>query len=183
MVLMISLQYTHSATASLLLNFEPVATTIPAVFFHESVDKKIAIALGIGFFSYGGITSVLFLLALRGIGTARTGAILAVSPFFGVLIALVVFPDPLPPAFFIALPVMGIGAYLLMTENHSHIHTHPAVFHEHRHDHDDLHHDHHHMGFEPPISSFGEHCHPHEHEELIHVHLHKPDIHHRHSYE
>jgi len=268
MVLMVSLQYTHSATASLLLNFEPVATTILAVlFFHEAVDRRIAVALGlitasciilsydpsaawgfsiaalgilltctfwsldnnisrnvaakdpipivaikgviagivmaliahmlgetmpspsiaviamfVGFFSYGGITSVFFMWALRGIGTARTGAILAVSPFFGVIISLFVFTDPLAPAFFIALPVMAIGAYLLMTEHHSHMHSHPAEFHEHRHHHDDMHHDHEHMGFEPPLSASGEHCHPHQHEERTHEHPHKPDIHHRHSH-
>ena len=268
MVLMVSLEYTPSATASLLLNFEPVATTILAVlFFQEAVDKRIAFALSlitvsciilsydpsaawgfsiaalgillactfwsldnnisrnvaakdpipvvaikgviagvvmiviayllgetspspslaviamcIGFFSYGGITSVLFLWALRGIGTARTGAILAVSPFFGVIISLFIFPDPLAPAFFIALPVMAVGAYLLMTEHHSHLHCHPPEFHEHRHDHEDLHHAHIHMGFEPPLSSSGEHCHPHQHEELVHEHPHKPDIHHRHSH-
>lgn len=269
MILMVSLQYTPSATASLLLNFEPVATTILAVlFFHEAVGKRIYAALGlitvscvilsydpsaawgfsiaamgilltctcwaldnnisrnvaakdpipivtikgiiagivmvmvalvlgetmpepsialiamvVGFFSYGGITSVLFMWALRGIGTARTGAILAVSPFFGVVISLFVFPDSLTPAFYIALPVMGVGAYLLMTENHSHMHTHTAIFHEHRHSHDDMHHDHEHLGFEPPLSSSGEHCHPHQHKELIHEHPHKPDIHHRHSHE
>ncbi|GAB7016695.1 DMT family transporter [Methanogenium cariaci] len=268
MVLMVSLQYTPSATASLLLNFEPVATTILAVlFFHEAVGKRIAVALGlitisciilsydpaavwgfslaalgilltctcwsldnnisrnvaakdpipivaikgvvagvlmagvafllgetvpslsvaviamvVGFFSYGGIVSVLFLWALRGIGTARAGSILAVSPFFGVIISLVVFTDPLAPAFFVALPVMAIGAYLLMTEHHSHPHCHPATFHEHRHDHDDLHHFHQHVGVEPPLSASGEHCHPHQHEELVHDHPHKPDIHHRHSH-
>ncbi|WP_165078058.1 DMT family transporter, partial [Methanogenium sp. MK-MG] len=48
MVLMLSLQHTPSATASLLLNFEPVATTILAVaFFHEAVDKRIVIALSL----------------------------------------------------------------------------------------------------------------------------------------
>jgi drug/metabolite transporter (DMT)-like permease len=269
MVLMISLQHTPSATASLLLNFEPVATTILAVlFFHEAVDKRIVWALGlitvsciilsydptaawgfsiaalgilltcifwsldnnisrnvaakdpihvvtikgviagivmaviaytlgeaspppsiaviamcVGFFSYGGVTSVFFLWALRGIGTARAGSILALSPFFGVVIALFIFSDPLGPAFFIALPVMAVGAYLLMTEHHSHAHFHPEVFHEHRHSHDDLHHDHVHMGFEPPLSGSGEHSHPHQHEELTHDHPHKPDIHHRHEHE
>ncbi|WP_245619036.1 hypothetical protein [Methanogenium cariaci] len=94
-----------------------------------------------------------------------------------------VFTDPLAPAFFVALPVMAIGAYLLMTEHHSHPHCHPATFHEHRHDHDDLHHFHQHVGVEPPLSASGEHCHPpHQHEELVHDHPHKPDIHHRHSH-
>jgi len=269
MILMVSLQYTPSATASLLLNFEPVATTILAVlFFREAVGRRIYVALAlitvscvilsydpsaawgfsvaalgilltctcwaldnnisrnvaakdpvpivavkgaiagivmvviaillgetmpspsiaviamvVGFFSYGGITSVFFFWALRGIGTARAGAILAVSPFFGVVISLLVFPDPLPLMFYMALPVMGVGAYLLMTEHHSHLHTHPAVFHEHRHHHDDLHHDHEHQGWEPPLSSSGEHSHPHQHEELVHEHAHTPDIHHRHSHE
>ena len=269
MVLMVSLQHTPSATASLLLNFEPVATMILAVlFFHEAVDRRIILALGlitasclilsydptaawgisiaalgillacifwsldnnisrnvaakdpihvvtikgviagivmiviastlgeaipspsiaviamcVGFFSYGGITSVLFLWALRGLGTARTGAVLALSPFFGVVIALFIFPDPLDATFFVALPVMAIGAYLLMTEHHSHSHHHLPVFHEHRHSHDDGHHDHVHMGFEPEMSSSGEHSHPHQHDEMTHDHPHKPDLHHRHEHE
>ena len=48
MVLMVSLQHTPSATASLLLNFEPVATMILAVLlFHETVDRRIILALGL----------------------------------------------------------------------------------------------------------------------------------------
>ena len=269
MILMVSLQDTPSATASLLLNFEPVATTIFAILiFHEAVGKRIISALGlitisciilsydptakwgfslaalgilltctcwaldnnisrnvsskdpipivaikgviagivmaaialmlgetlpstpimliamfVGFFSYGGITSVFFFWALRGIGTARAGAILAVSPFFGVVLSLLVFSDPLDSMFYVALPVMVVGAYLLMTEHHCHVHTHPAEFHEHRHRHDDMHHDHEHLGWEPPLSSSGEHSHPHQHVEVTHEHAHTPDIHHRHEHE
>ncbi|MBT8507546.1 multidrug DMT transporter [Methanomicrobiaceae archaeon CYW5] len=136
----------------------------------------------VGFFSYGGITSVLFMMALRGIGTARTGSILAVSPFFGVAISFAIFEEPLASTFWIALPIMVVGAYLLITENHSHPHYHPPMEHEHRHCHDDGHHLHAHVGTEPPLSANGEHSHRHFHEEMTHEHPHQPDLHHRHGH-
>jgi len=142
----------------------------------------IAAALVFGFLSYGGLTSVLFLLALRGIGTSRTGALLAVSPFFGVAGSFILFTEIPGQMFYVSLPVMAAGAYLLLTEKHSHLHTHPAEIHEHRHRHDDLHHDHGHKPDDPPFSSSGEHSHLHEHRELTHDHHHTPDIHHRHEH-
>ena len=141
-----------------------------------------AAAMIIGFLCYGGLTSILFLLALRGIGTARAGSLLAISPFFGVLFSLVIFTEVPGGIFYAALPVMVLGAWLLVTERHSHLHRHPPLVHEHRHRHDDLHHDHTHTDDDPPLSATGEHSHMHEHTELIHEHPHQPDIHHRHSH-
>ena len=139
-------------------------------------------ALIFGFLSYGGLTSVLFLLALWGIGTSRTGALLAISPFFGVAGSFLLFDEIPGRMFYISLPVMAAGAYLLLTEKHSHQHTHQEEVHEHRHRHDDLHHEHEHTPDDPPVSSSGEHSHLHEHKELCHEHSHTPDIHHRHEH-
>lgn len=141
-----------------------------------------AAAMAIGFLCYGGLTSILFLLALRGIGTARAGSLLAVSPFFGVLFSLLLFAELPAGAFYVALPVMALGAWLMVSEKHSHPHRHPATIHEHRHRHDDLHHDHTHAAGDPPLSAAGEHSHAHAHAELTHEHPHQPDIHHRHSH-
>ncbi|WOF16088.1 EamA family transporter [Methanoplanus sp. FWC-SCC4] len=142
------------------------------------------LAMVVGFFAYGGMTSVLFLLALRGIGTSRTGSLLAISPFFGVGISFLLFNDVPDFSFYLAFPIMLIGALLLIFEKHSHMHHHRSQIHEHRHRHsqDKLHHDHQHDSTDPPLSPSGEHCHLHEHIERWHEHPHSPDIHHRHKH-
>jgi drug/metabolite transporter (DMT)-like permease len=140
-------------------------------------------AMAVGFVCFGGLTSVLFLLALRGIGTARAGSLLSISPFFGVVLSLVLFAEVPDLLFYAALPVMALGAWLLISEAHAHQHRHLAIAHEHRHRHDDQHHDHQHLPGDPPLSSTGEHSHPHVHAEIVHDHQHRPDIHHRHSHE
>lgn len=269
LLLMVSLQVTHAATAAMLLNFEAVATTtIAALIFKEAVGKRVWVALTLitiacillswdpnallglslpalgilivcvfwsldnnfarnisskdpvlivaikglcggtlsltaalllgealpspiaslpafvlGFVSYGGLTSVLFILALRGLGTSRSASFLAISPLFGVTVALLLFSNLPSAGFIFAVPIMAVGVSMLLTEKHTHYHRHPEVVHEHRHRHDDMHHSHEHAPGMPPISESGEHSHPHIHPEIIHDHLHKPDIHHRHSHE
>nr|WP_301677377.1 DMT family transporter [Methanoculleus sp. FWC-SCC3] len=158
------------------------ATLLVAVAAGEHLPAPTAVvaAMIVGFLCYGGLTSILFLLALRGIGAARAGSLLAVSPFFGVLFSLLLFAELPAGAFYVALPVMALGAWLMVSEKHSHPHRHPATVHEHRHRHDDLHHDHDHEAGDPPLSAAGEHSHVHAHAELAHEHPHQPDIHHRH---
>lgn len=173
-ILIISVKGLGAGSATFLLAFAakqyfPSPTTIAA-------------AMTVGFLCYGGLTSILFLISLRGIGAARAGSLLAISPFFGVAFSLVIFFELPTGAFYVALPVMILGAWLLVTEEHSHPHRHPAITHEHRHRHDDLHHDHTHTAIDPPLSKVGEHSHVHAHDEVIHDHPHQPDIHHRHSH-
>jgi len=143
---------------------------------------EIILFLLIGFFSYGGLASVFFLLALRSIGTARTGLFLALSPFFGILFSSFLFREPFHEIFFLAFLVMVIGVYLLVSESHSHQHYHPPLVHNHRHSHTDLHHDHVHDPYAPPVSSSDEHSHLHAHKEISHDHPHKPDLHHQHDH-
>ncbi len=134
-------------------------------------------SLLVGFLGYG-LSLTLFVVALRALGSARTGAYFSVAPLFGVLIALLLWPQPPSPLFWLAAALMALGVWLHVSERHEHTHTHEAVEHAHRHRHDD-HHRHAHDfawdGREP-------HSHPHRHEVLTHRHPHYPDIHHRHRH-
>ncbi|MDB6066441.1 MAG: hypothetical protein JWR26_2649 [Pedosphaera sp.] len=131
----------------------------------------------IGFVGYG-ISLTLFVLALRHIGTARTGAYFSTAPFVGAIIAIAVFGDSLTVTLLIAGIMMAAGIWLHLTEHHEHFHRHEAMEHEHLHYHDE-HHQHVHTAQDPP----GEpHSHKHRHEVLIHSHPHYPDLHHRHGH-
>jgi drug/metabolite transporter (DMT)-like permease len=131
----------------------------------------------VGFSSYG-VSLVLFVVALRHIGAARTGAYFSLAPFFGGLIAVLVLGEPVTVQIVAAGSLMALGVWLHLTERHEHEHGHEEMAHEHRHVHD-RHHQHRHDGTEPP----GEpHSHWHVHARLTHSHAHFPDIHHRHEH-
>ena len=134
-------------------------------------------ALLLGAFSYG-MSIVLFIRALRGLGAARTGALFGTAPLVGMVISLLLFQEA-PTNLWIALPFVLLATLLLLTEKHSHEHRHEAVTHEHRHRHDDGHHNHQHPG---TVDRGFEHSHAHLHELLVHEHSHLPDIHHRHPH-
>jgi drug/metabolite transporter (DMT)-like permease len=259
-ILMISLQNTSASTASLLLNFEGVGTTVIALlFFKEAISRRawIAIivitlasiflstnftrgfglslgALGIilacvlwgvdnnftrnisgkdplaivawkglvagtfsfflafflgnqlpsvtiilstlvlGFVSYG-LSTLLFIRSMRGLGAARTSALYGTAPLAGVLLSIVIFGE-LPSFMFIIAAILMIGgALLLINEEHEHSHVHTVLFHEHSHSHDDPSHGH--------DNTKGVHSHEHEHPAEEHEHDHMPDIHHRHGHE
>jgi drug/metabolite transporter (DMT)-like permease len=256
-VLMISLQSTPASTASLLLNFEGVATTLIALFFfRESISRRaltailvitlasiflstdfrsgfgfslgalgvilacvlwgvdnnftrnisakdpltivawkgivagtFSLSLGLflgqqpppptvilgilllGFISYG-LSTMLFIYAMRGMGAARTSALYGTAPLAGVLLSFIIFRDPITMLFLFAAALMTAGALLLANEEHAHFHIHMPVVHEHRHQHDDFHdHD----------TATLAHSHEHQHPLTEHEHGHMPDIHHRHE--
>ncbi len=134
-------------------------------------------ALALGFVSYG-LSLVLYIGALRELGTARAGNYFSVAPFVGAILGVLVWRDPVTLALSAAGALMGIGVWLNMTETHEHFHIHEPMTHEHLHTHD-IHHQHEHLPTDPP----GEpHTHPHRHERLEHSHPHYPDIHHRHPH-
>lgn len=256
-ILMISLKNTPASTASLLLNFEGVATTLIALFFfHESISRRalaaicaitlasillstnfgsnwgmslgafgvllacilwgldnnltrnisakdpltivawkglvagtfsliLGLLLGqqlpalstimsillLGFISYG-LSTMLFIYSMRGLGAARTSALYGTAPLAGVLLSILIFKDPITFLFAVAAVLMVAGALLLANEEHAHFHIHMPVVHEHRHSHDEFHvHDHTELA----------HSHEHEHPRTEHEHGHMPDIHHRHE--
>ena len=263
-ILLLGLERTPASTASLLLNFESVATTLIAVsFFKESIDRRIAGAIGLvtsasilltwtgsnwgvslgalgvigacflwgldnnftrhisaknpliivtikglgagmfslilgillrqpvpglkiallamalGSISYG-ISIQLFIVSMRHMGAVRTSTLFGTAPFVGVALSLFLLLEKPSILFWVSLPFMLAGAWLMVTENHNHHHIHEPVEHNHRHSHPDYHHTHIHPENVPLVK--GSHTHEHAHETLEHDHAHAPDLHHQHGH-
>lgn len=168
---------------------DPVATAIVKGVAAGGANVALALMLGttmppiatigaaalVGFLGVG-LSLVLFILALRHLGAARTGAYFSLAPFIGAVIAVVMLDEPVTVQLVAAGILMGVGLWLHLAERHEHEHVHEALEHEHTHVHD-AHHQHHHEGLviEP-------HAHWHRHEPLRHTHEHYPDLHHHHSH-
>ncbi|MCX6561787.1 MAG: DMT family transporter [Candidatus Aminicenantes bacterium] len=145
----------------------------------------------LGAFSYG-ISLVLFIRALSGLGAFRTGAFFSLGPFVGAVLSLVLLREapswPLLPGVLLMLA----GTALIVLERHGHAHHHDRLVHAHPHHHHDDHHNDHHSHHDPeperlPGGRSSEepsrgHVHEHSHEEREHSHAHWPDIHHRHGH-
>src|SRR6516162_745370 len=132
----------------------------------------------VGFLGYG-VSLALFIIALRDLGTARTGAYFSTAPFIGSTVAVVVLGEPVTAQLLVAGALIAFGVWLHLTEHHEHEHVHEALVHAHPHVHD-IHHRHAHSASDPP----GEpHTHSHKHRPMRHAHPHVPDMHHtyRHS--
>lgn len=144
---------------------------------HLPGAKVLGGALVVGFFGYG-LSLACFVLALRHIGTARTGAYFSLAPFVGAAVSLLLLRESVGPLFVVAGILMGLGVWLHLTERHEHQHAHERLEHAHRHTHDE-HHQHEHAA---GIDATEPHTHSHVHEPLTHSHPHFPDIHHRHDH-
>jgi drug/metabolite transporter (DMT)-like permease len=138
---------------------------------------EILVAGVVGFICYG-MSLALFVIALRHLGTARTGAYFSTAPFIGAAIAVIASQQPLTIQLVAAGALMALGVWLHVTERHAHAHSHARMVHAHSHSHD-AHHRHSHGPDDPP----GEpHTHAHEHEPVTHSHPHVPDMHHDHRH-
>ena len=137
---------------------------------------NVAGALMVGFLAYG-VSLALFVVGLRHLGTARTGAYFSVAPFFGAFLA-VLMGEPATMPLLIAGALMALGTWLHLTERHEHEHDHIEGWHDHEHVHDE-HHQHQH---EVPVAPGTKHHHLHWHGPLTHIHSHFPDAHHRHRH-
>jgi drug/metabolite transporter (DMT)-like permease len=133
-------------------------------------------AMVVGFFAYG-VSLALFVIGLRHLGTARTGAYFSIAPFFGAVLALLM-GESITIQLVIAGALMALGTWLHLTERHEHEHTHIEMEHDHEHVHDEHHlHDH-----DVWLMAGTKHRHLHRHHSLAHTHSHFPDAHHRHSH-
>ncbi|MEJ7806359.1 MAG: EamA family transporter [Telluria sp.] len=156
-----------------------------------SVNLVIGLALGdalppastlllasvVGFCGYG-LSLVLFVLALRHLGTARTGAYFSAAPFAGAALSLVMLGEVPGNLFWVAAALMGAGIWLHLTESHGHDHAHLDLSHQHMHSHDEHHQHEHASGWDGSAP----HAHHHRHAPSLHAHPHYPDIHHRHGH-
>ena len=134
-------------------------------------------AAGVGLLGYG-MSLVLFIQALRYVGTARTAAYFSTAPFFGAVTSIAMFRDPITAGPLVAGGLMALGVWLHVTERHEHWHMHKEMAHTHSHSHDE----HHQHAHEHPVAPGTWHSHKHTHERLKHSHAHYPDIHHRHEH-
>jgi drug/metabolite transporter (DMT)-like permease len=135
------------------------------------------VAGAVGFVGYG-VSLALFVLALRQLGAARTGAYFSTAPFLGAVAAILFLSEPITVQLVLAGLLMGVGVWLHLTEDHEHEHEHEPLEHSHPHVHD-AHHQHEHLFDDPP----GEpHTHAHRHRRMKHRHPHVPDMHHLHRH-
>lgn len=168
---------------------DPVQIAMIKGLIAGSTNLVLALSLGAGLPSPGmvaacavvgflgiGISLVMFMLGLRHLGTARTGAYFSLAPFIGALLGLIMFAEPMTLQLILAGLLMATGLWLHLAEQHEHTHLHQVLEHEHAHTHDQ-HHQHDHTGkvAEP-------HSHWHRHEPMQHRHPHYPDLHHRHDH-
>ena len=174
---------------------DPVQVAMIKGLVAGAVNTAIALALGahfpstmrsfdamvLGFFGYG-VSLVLFVLALRQLGTARTGAYFSTAPFVGAVLSLLVFHERPTIALVSAMALMGLGVWLHVSERHEHAHRHEPMDHAHAHVHD-AHHQHAHRPGDPAVTDPVPHAHEHHHDPLAHSHVHYPDVHHRHEHE
>ena len=131
----------------------------------------------VGFLGYG-VSLVLFVLGLRYLGTARTGAYFSLAPFAGAVLSIAMLGEPITWLLLVSSGLMALGLWLHLSERHDHEHVHEALEHEHRHVHD-AHHDH---GHGPKTVPDEPHTHWHRHAPFTHRHPHYPDLHHRHRH-
>ena len=102
----------------------------------------------VGFLGYG-VSLALFVVALRHLGAARTGAYFSTAPFLGAVVAVIALGEPLTVQLVVAGSLMGLGVWLHLTERHEHEHVHLPAVHSHSHVHDE-HHQHSHDPADPP---------------------------------
>lgn len=155
-----------SGAVNLILAFS-LGASMPAL-------PTLAGAIVVGLLAYG-VSLTLFVVALRHLGTARTGAYFSVAPFFGALLALLM-GDSVTMPLLVAGALMALGIWLHLTEHHEHGHAHAEMVHDHEHIHDE-HHQHEH---DYPVTPGSKHRHLHRHEPMTHEHPHFPDVHHQH---
>lgn len=113
---------------------------------------------------------MLFILALRHLGSARTGAYFSSAPLVGALAATLRLHEELTNRLAVAGSMMACGVWLHLAQKHDHDHEHQPLEHSHAHIHDE-HHKHAHD--EGPIGE--PQAHFHRHLGLVHAHPHYPD--------
>lgn len=131
----------------------------------------------VGFFAYG-VSLALFVIGLRHLGTARTGAYFSVAPFFGALLAIFLGETVTLPLI-ISGSLMASGVWLHLSEHHEHFHEHTEIEHQHEHSHDAHHQHDHDLSSDKAIT----HTHKHRHKPMTHIHPHYPDTHHMHKHD
>ena len=125
-LLMLGLERTNAANASLLNNFEIVATSLIARFvFREKLSKQLTLAITLVtlasiMLSFQGAGSFAFNAgSLFVLGAAKTSAYYSISPFLGVLFGMILFREMPGLSFYGGLAVMIAATVLLVRDTFS----------------------------------------------------------------
>ncbi len=164
--------------------FAASVAIVLALALHDPRPAAASFGLGalLGLVGYG-CSLILYMRALRVLGTSRTGAYFATAPFAGAILAVAFGHAPLDASLVLSGALMAAGVWLHATERHEHEHVHRAEEHEHWHAHDDEHHSHAHPELDDVLVNVTAHAHVHTHERTVHVHAHTPDEEHRHRHD
>jgi drug/metabolite transporter (DMT)-like permease len=160
-----------------------IANTAAALAYGAQLPAALPLAgsLLLGWLAYG-VSLVLYIVALRHLGSARAAAHFSTAPFIGAALSISLLGEPVGAGFVAAFLLMLAATWLALTEWHGHAHLHEPLQHEHVHTHD-AHHAHAHGGGDDrPEPEPEPHSHPHRHDPLEHSHPHLPDLHHRHTH-
>lgn len=97
--------------------FSGLGSLIIGLVIGESVTQlwSVLAVLAVGCVAYG-FSIFVYVYAQRLLGAARTSAYYAVSPFIGALLSLIIFREVPTYTFYIALVLMGIGAWLCSSD-------------------------------------------------------------------
>jgi drug/metabolite transporter (DMT)-like permease len=123
--------------------------------------RVVLACLSVGAMGYG-VSLVFFVLALRGIGAARTSALFGAAPFMGAALSAILFPESRLWVLAPAGATIIVGTWLLVTERHEHE---AALAHQHTHVHDAQHQHAHDADYGPEP-----HVHAHAHDHSIQHH-------------
>lgn len=90
-----------------------LGSLVVALLSGESFPKlsDVLCALLLGFVAYG-LSIYFYIYAQRDLGAAKTSTYYAAAPFVGAGLSLLIFRELPPVTFFVALPIMVLGAYL-----------------------------------------------------------------------
>ena len=92
----------------------------------------------VGTLSYGA-SVVLYIHALNAWGAARTGAFFSAAPFIGAVSSVLILGEALDVNLVFAFCLMAVGAWLIASEKHAHMHRHGRLAHSHEHYHGGAH--------------------------------------------
>jgi drug/metabolite transporter (DMT)-like permease len=101
-----------------------IGATIPPI-------SSVFAIMTVGLLCYG-LSLVLFIIALRHVGTARAGAYYSVAPFLGSVLA-VALGAQITWQLVVAGALMSLGVWLHLIERHEHEHSHGDLVHTHPH--------------------------------------------------
>ena len=100
----------------------------------DQIPKLIPAVAGaaLGAVSYG-LSLVLFVQALRLLGSARTGAYFSSAPMVAAVLSLIIFPQPPGWRLLVAFVLVVAATVLMVSERHAHEHKHGELVHSHSH--------------------------------------------------